>query len=82
MEYAQAIGRDDRQFMISEVDDLIRQRLERGGYFGSRFRENAGRALLLPRSRAGRRTPLWVNRLKARKLMDAVREYKDFPILY
>ena len=66
---------------IDEVDDLIRQRLERGGYFGSRFRENAGRALLLPRSRAGRRTPLWVNRLKAQKLMDAVREYKDFPIL-
>jgi ATP-dependent helicase Lhr and Lhr-like helicase len=66
---------------IGEIDDLIRQRLERGGYFGSRFRENAGRALLLPRGRAGKRTPLWVNRLKARKLMDAVRGYRDFPIL-
>ncbi len=70
-----------RTVEIGEIDDLIRQKLEGGGYFGSRFRENAGRALLLPRSRAGRRTPLWVNRLKAQKLMDAVREYKDFPIL-
>ena len=66
---------------LNEIDDLIRRRLEHGGYFGSRFRENAGRALLLPRSRAGKRTPLWVNRAKAKRLMDAVRGYGDFPIL-
>src|SRR3989442_7768250 len=30
--------------------------------FASRFRENAGRALLLPRRRPGERTPLWQQR--------------------
>ena len=65
----------------AEIDRLVRGQLERGGYFGARFRENAGRALLLPRSGAGRRTPLWVNRLKAKRLMEAVSGYRDFPIL-
>ena len=66
---------------IDEIDGLIRKRLEGGGFFGARFRENCGRALLLPRSGVGKRTPLWVNRLKAKRLMASVREYQDFPIL-
>ena len=33
--------------------------------FGARFRENAGRALLIPRAYPGRRTPLWQQRLKS-----------------
>ena len=63
------------------VDRLIRNQLESSGFFGARFRECAGRALLLGRGRPGQRTPLWMNRLRSRKLMDAVLGYDDFPIL-
>jgi ATP-dependent Lhr-like helicase len=49
--------------------------------FGARFRVNAARALLLPRGSARRRMPLWLQRLKARDLLDSVREYPSFPIL-
>ena len=63
------------------VDRLIRDLLESSGFFGARFRECAGRALLLGRGRPGQRTPLWMNRLRSRKLMDAVLGYDGFPIL-
>ncbi len=63
------------------IERLLRQILEASGFFGARFRENAGRALLLPRADFKRRLPLWLNRLRAKKLMDAVLPYPDFPIL-
>ena len=49
--------------------------------FGARFRMNAGRALLLPRGNPRRRMPLWLQRLKAQDLLEAVREFPSFPIL-
>jgi len=64
-----------------KLERLIRASLEKSGFFGARFRENAGRALLLPRMHFKKRVPLWLNRLRARKLMDAVLQYPDFPIL-
>ncbi len=63
------------------LERLLRQSLEKSGFFGARFRENAGRALLLPRAGFMKRLPLWLNRLRSRKLMDAVLAYPDFPIL-
>jgi ATP-dependent Lhr-like helicase len=63
------------------VIPLLRKKLEKTGYFGARFRENGGRALLLPRPGIGRRMPLWINRLRAKKLMEAVLRFEDFPIL-
>ncbi len=65
----------------STVEELLRKRLEGSGFFGARFREAAGRALLLSRPRFGERMPLWLSRLKSKKLMDAVRSYSDFPLL-
>jgi ATP-dependent Lhr-like helicase len=65
----------------SNVQDLIRQRLEGSGFFGARFRECAGRALLVTRSRANQRMPLWMTRLKSQKVMESVMQYEDFPIL-
>ena len=59
---------------------LLRKSLEATGIFGARFRENAARALLLPSS-LRKRMPLWLNRLRAKKLMDAVLGTPDFPIL-
>jgi ATP-dependent helicase Lhr and Lhr-like helicase len=63
------------------LEKLLRQSLEKSGFFGAKFRENAGRALLLPRSDFKKRLPLWLNRLRSKKLMDAVMDYPDFPLL-
>ncbi|MEW6087259.1 MAG: DEAD/DEAH box helicase [bacterium] len=62
------------------LEILLRKKLEQTGFFGARFRENAGRALLLPKP-FKKRMPLWLNRLRAKKLFDAVLSYEDFPIL-
>src|SRR6185436_2713775 len=60
---------------------LLRRRLESSGFFGARFRENAGRALLLPRGDQRHRVPLWLNRQRSKRLLDAVRGFPDFPLL-
>src|SRR5206468_2796695 len=49
--------------------------------FGARFRENAARALLIPRRRPGQRTPLWQQRLKAQGLLQVARRYGSFPVV-
>ena len=49
--------------------------------FGARFRENAGRALLIPRAYPGRRTPLWQQRLKSQTLLEVAKRYGQFPIV-
>jgi len=49
--------------------------------FGLRFRQNAARALLLPRGRPVRRTPLWLQRLRARDLLAAAMSQEGFPIV-
>lgn len=63
------------------VESLLRRRLEATGYFGARFRINASTALLLPRAGWKHRTPLWMNRQRAKRLMASVANYGDFPIL-
>ncbi len=59
---------------------LLRARLESSGFFGAQFRQNAQRALLLPRAGPRRRTPLWVSRENAKKLLEAVARFDDFPV--
>ncbi len=63
------------------VEELLRESLEGSGFFGARFRENAGRSLLVPRSDPGRRIPLWLTRLRSKKLLEAVLRFPEFPIL-
>jgi ATP-dependent helicase Lhr and Lhr-like helicase len=64
--------------------DDVRERVLDGlvdtAVFGARFRQNASRALLLP-SQAGRRTPFYLQRLRARDLLAVARNMPDFPIL-
>ncbi len=69
--------------MVTEenLETLLRKTLESTGFFGARFRMNAGIALLLPRGGFRKRLPLWLNRLRSKKLLDAVKKYRDFPIL-
>jgi ATP-dependent helicase Lhr and Lhr-like helicase len=64
-----------------EVEEAIVAELGDSALFGSRFRENAGRALLIPRAYPGRRTPLWQQRLKSQSLLQVARGYPDFPIV-
>jgi ATP-dependent Lhr-like helicase len=65
----------------AEVEQAIVAELGGSALFGARFRENASRALLIPRAYPGKRTPLWQQRLKAQNLLEVARRYSDFPII-
>jgi ATP-dependent Lhr-like helicase len=64
-----------------EIEQAVIAELDGSALFGARFRENASRALLIPRAYPGRRTPLWQQRLKAQNLLEVARRYADFPII-
>ncbi len=64
-----------------EVEQAVTAELGGSALFGARFRENASRALLIPRAYPGKRTPLWQQRLKAQNLLEVARRYADFPIV-
>ncbi|MBM3678101.1 MAG: DEAD/DEAH box helicase, partial [Actinobacteria bacterium] len=64
-----------------ELEDLVLAEVGQTALFGARFRENAARALLIPRRRPGQRTPLWQQRLKAQSLLQVARRYGSFPII-
>ena len=59
------------------LERLLEQRLTGSGFFGARFRECAGRALLLPRRRFGERQPLWLSRLHAQRLLGRLQATPD-----
>ncbi len=67
----------DPETVRAEVADQI------GGsaLFAARFRECAGRALLLPRRQIGRRQPLWQQRQRAAQLLEVAAGYPTFPIV-
>jgi ATP-dependent helicase Lhr and Lhr-like helicase len=64
-----------------ELEELVVKELSSSALFGARFRENAARALLLPRARPGKRTPRWQQRLKAQSLLEVAKRYGQFPIV-
>src|SRR4051794_9632017 len=64
-----------------EVEDLVVRELGGSALFGARFRENAARALLIPRAYPGKRTPLWQQRLKAQSLLEVAKDFPRFPIV-
>ena len=64
-----------------EIEELVVVEVGQTALFGARFRENAARALLIPRRRPGQRTPLWQQRLKAQNLLQVARKYGSFPIV-
>ncbi len=65
----------------ADIDELVTRQLASTALFAARFRENAARALLLPRRQPGRRTPLWLQRRRAADLLSVASRYPDFPIL-
>ena len=64
-----------------EIEELVLRELSRSALFATHFRENAGRALLLPRNRPGKRTPLWSQRLRSQNLLAVALQHPAFPIV-
>jgi ATP-dependent Lhr-like helicase len=64
-----------------EARERLLRSLPDSAVFGAQFRMNAARALLLPGNRPGRRTPFWLQRLRAKDLLQAVRRFPEFPLL-
>ena len=65
----------------ANVEKLIVDSLADSALFALRFRQNAARALLLPRGQAGKRSPLWLQRLRGHDLLQVARRHPDFPIV-
>jgi ATP-dependent Lhr-like helicase len=65
----------------AEVMQLVLRQLGTTALFAGRFREAAGRALLLPRRRADARSPLWQLRKRAYDLLSVASRYPSFPLL-
>lgn len=74
-------GLEDLTLDPEEVRGLLEEHLADTALFTARFREAAGRALLLPRRRPGSRTPLWLQRRRASDLLGIARQFATFPII-
>ena len=68
-------------FEREELEELVTLEVGGSALFASRFRENAARALLLPRYNPGRRNPLWQQRQRSAQLLDVARKYPSFPVI-
>ncbi|HUF30004.1 MAG TPA: DEAD/DEAH box helicase [Gemmatimonadaceae bacterium] len=69
------------RLMPDDAEQAVIQSVRESALFGARFRMNAARALVLPRDRPGKRMPLWLQRLRAADLLEAVRDVPDFPLV-
>ncbi|WP_327591175.1 DEAD/DEAH box helicase [Nonomuraea sp. NBC_00507] len=72
---------DVAAFDAEEIEQIVTEELGGSAMFASRFRECAGRALLLPRRVPGRRSPLWQQRQRAAHLLGVASQYASFPIV-
>ena len=65
----------------AEAMQMVLRQLGTTALFAGRFREAAGRALLLPRRRADQRSPLWQLRKRSYDLLSVASRYPSFPLL-
>nr|BFE87842.1 hypothetical protein GCM10020093_104430 [Planobispora longispora] len=68
-------------FDAEEIERIVTEELGGSALFAARFRECAGRSLLLPRRSPGRRTPLWQQRQRASHLLGVASRYGSFPVV-
>ncbi|MFL6206726.1 MAG: DEAD/DEAH box helicase [Acidimicrobiales bacterium] len=80
-ESVDALPDDELLIDPEEIEELIVSQLPNTAMFASRFRECAARALLLPKRRPDRRTPLWQQRQRSADLLSVASRYPSFPIL-
>ncbi len=65
-----------------EARERLLGELPNSAVFGAQFRINAARALLLPAARGRqKRTPFWLQRLRAKDLLAVAKGFDDFPII-
>src|SRR6184192_3946122 len=64
-----------------EIEALVIRQLGSSSLFAAKFREAAARALLLPRYRPDRRTPLWQQRKRAYDLLQVAARFGSFPMI-
>ncbi|MCA9170348.1 MAG: DEAD/DEAH box helicase, partial [Planctomycetales bacterium] len=64
-----------------EIEEEVTRQLGGTALFAGRFRENAARALLLPRRYPGKRTPLWLQRRRSADLLAVAARYPNFPMI-
>src|ERR671923_34818 len=75
------VGAADVVFDKGEVEQIVTDQVGGSALFASRFRECAARALLLPRRRPDRRTPLWQQRQRSAGLLQVASRYGSFPVV-
>jgi len=68
-------------FAADEIEDRVVGALGPTAVFAARFRENAARALLLPRRLPGKRSPLWAQRRRAADLLAVAARFGSFPMI-
>ncbi len=78
---APSVDLTDLLIAPDEVLGAVQAELGSSAIFAARFREAAGRALLLPRRRPDRRQPLWQQRHRSAQLLQVAAAHPDFPIL-
>ncbi|MCK6546654.1 DEAD/DEAH box helicase, partial [Myxococcota bacterium] len=64
-----------------DVEEWVTESLSDTSLFAARFREAAGRALLLPRRASGKRAPLWAQRKRSHELLAVASRFGSFPII-
>ncbi len=72
------------ELIFPDPDDVatgVTERIGGSALFASRFRECAGRALLLPRRRPDQRQALWQQRQRSAQLLEVASQYPSFPIV-
>jgi ATP-dependent Lhr-like helicase len=71
-----------RRMGPAEARERLLAELPNSAVFGAQFRMNAARALLLPAARGSqKRTPFWLQRLRAKDLLAVAKDFEDFPIV-
>ena len=68
-------GPEDLLLDPEDVEALLLEHLGDTALFAARFREAAGRSLLLPRRRPGERTPLWLQRRRSADLLGVAKQF-------
>ncbi|HEY9470657.1 MAG TPA: ATP-dependent helicase [Propionibacteriaceae bacterium] len=72
------------ELLISDpelLESVITDEVGSSALFAARFRENAARALLLPRRDPKSRSPLWQQRMRSSQLLTVAARYPEFPIV-
>ena len=80
-EAVERIPMEDLLFEPEDVEASVVAALPGTALFASVFREASARALLLPRQRPGRRTPLWQQRQRSADLLAEAAKHPTFPML-